>query len=82
MTERLTVANWVGSSAGWLRIAYLQWNRAAGTFVKYGNRYKLETGGDPQNEAVIASMRLNPLWDLCWQKSERGGKHLLIARVT
>ena len=40
-------------------------------------RYRLVTGGWSGNESIITALEGNFIfWNMCWQESHRGGKHI------
>ena len=64
----------------WLDFATDAWNTQYGVVVfrgiEGGSVRELITCGWSGNEDIIGAMTENALfWTMCWQKSERGGKH-------
>jgi len=78
-----TIETWTGNYFKLMDFVYEQWYfpRWKVKTFKNGARYKISTHGLIENEALVEALKKNKIfWNLCWQKSERGGIYEFIIK--
>jgi hypothetical protein len=47
-----------------------------GRIWREGSNIHLATGGWSGNEMIVGALKRTVFWSMCWERSERGGKHV------
>jgi hypothetical protein len=74
--ELAKIASWpYADMAGLLDFVQTIWS-ADGRIWKDGGLIYMATGGFSGNEMIITALQRTVFWGMCWERSERGGRHV------